>query len=542
MIALDTHMKNLNLNIKYEASDSFVKEFANMVTGNWGTSRGGLRRLIRGLIDNTIPLATANDTPSSEIINVSLGGVQASAVGSFRGNTRTAGQALTLGGQAITARASGAVVNEFNIAASTQVTAQNLVNAINNSPTEAVSDTVYATYKDLSTVQATGTVTFSGQPSANDTVTLNGVTFTAKSSGATGNEYNIGASTALTVQALLNAIRNSSSAGVKGAYYEYAQESTAQATAVLTLTGNPTAAQTFTIGSIVFTARASGATGDEFNITSANPTTTAQAIATAVNNSVNADGIFTAATGLNNGDPATAVLTLSVGDISPDETFTVNSVVFTSKASGATGNQFNIVTGDRAATAVNIATAWNASTTPGATIITATAVGETVEFETDLGGSFGNAIGTTETLTNAAFGGATMSGGTDDIDVTFTVVTPGSAGNSYASTDTLSNASFGGATFSGGSDDVQIDITYITPGTVGNAYTLAESGSNTSVSGATLTGGVDNVTVTVVSKVPGKIGNYYTVTENLGGFTITGSGVLAGGTSSDYYSFWTDEQ
>lgn len=305
-------MKNLNLNIKYEASDSFVKEFANMVTGNWGTSRGGLRRLIRGLIDNTIPLATANDTPSAEIINVSLGGVQASAVGTFTANTLTAGQALTLGGQAITARASGAVVNEFNIGASTQATAQNLVAAINASTTEAVSDTVYATYENLSTVKATGTVTFAGQPTAADTITLNGVVFTARASGAGANEYNIGGTLAATVENLYNAVLASVSAGVKVASYD-------------------------------------------FNAT-------------------------------------------------------------------------------------------------------------------------------------------------------------------------------------------QLEITYATAGTIGNAYTLAESGSNTSVSASTLTGGVDNVTITITSKVPGKIGNYYTVTENLGAFTITGSGVLAGGTSSDYYSFWTDEQ
>lgn len=312
MIALDTHMKNLNLNIKYEASDSFVKEFANMSNGNWGDSRAGLRRLIRGLIDNTIPLATANDTPSTEIINVSMGGVCAQAVGTFTANTLTAGQALTLGGQAITARASGAVDNEFNIGTSTQVTAQNLVNAINNSPTEAVSDTVYATYKDLSTARATGTVTFAGQPTALDTVTFNSVVFTAVAGTPAAGEYQIGGTVAATVENLYNAILASTDTDLRGATYDFS---------------------------------------------------------------------------------ATEIL-----------------------------------------------------------------------------------------------------------------------------------------------------VTFGTAGTIGNAYTLAESGSNTSVSGATLTGGVDNVTVTVVSKVPGKIGNYYTVTENLGGFTITGSGVLAGGTASDYYSFWTDEQ
>jgi hypothetical protein len=217
-------MKNLNLNIKYDASDSFVKDFANMSSGNWGDSRAGLRRLIRGLIDNTIPLATAENTPSSEIINVSLGGVQASLVGTFTGQP-TAAQALTLGGQAITARASGAVVNEFNIGASTQATAQNLVAAINASTTEAVSDTVYATYADLSTVKATGSVIFADLPSADDTITLNGIVFTAKASGATGNEYNIGATVAATVENLYNSVIAATNTALKGAIYAYDADS-----------------------------------------------------------------------------------------------------------------------------------------------------------------------------------------------------------------------------------------------------------------------------------------------------------------------------
>jgi len=348
--------------------------------------------------------------------------------------------------------------------------------------------------------------------------------------------------TAASVANLIAAIQGSSDPEVREtATYTFDNDSTGQATSVLTLTGNPSANQTFTIGTVVFTAKASGATGDQFNIVSANPTTTAQNIAAAVMASVNTSGIFTASAAANGGDPAEATLTLSVGDISADQTFTVNSVVFTAKASGATGNQFDIATGDRAATAVNIAAAWNASTTPGATTITALAVGETVVFTCDLNGSFGNAIGTTETLTNAAFGGATMSGGTDSIAVTFEVILPGTAGNAYASTETLSNSTFANATFTGGTDDVQIDIQYATAGTVGNAYTLAESGSTTSVSGATLSGGVDDVRVTVTAKQPGKIGNYYTVAENLGAFTITGSGTLAGGSATNYYNMGKGE-
>lgn len=535
-------MAVFNLTIIYEQSTDFVKGFADLVNENWGASRGGLRKLTRGFIDETLDIGTGSTATANNAINVQLGGICASSVGTFTGNTLTAGQALTLGGQAITARASNAVVNEFNIGADTQTTAQNLVDAINASTTEAVGDTVYATYLDASTVKATGTVSFSGQPSANDTVTLNGVVFTAKTSGATGNEYNIGATTAASVANLIAAIQGSSDPEVREtATYTFDNDSTGQATSVLTLTGNPSANQTFTIGTVVFTAKASGATGDQFNIVSANPTTTAQNIAAAVMASVNTSGIFTASAAANGGDPAEATLTLSVGDIYGGQTFTVNSVVFTAKASGATGNQFDIATGDRAATAVNIAAAWNASTTPGATTITALAVGETVVFTCDLNGSFGNAIGTTETLTNAAFGGATMSGGTDSIAVTFEVILPGTAGNAYASTETLSNSTFANATFTGGTDDVQIDIQYATAGTVGNAYTLAESGSTTSVSGATLSGGVDDVRVTVTSKIPGKIGNYYTVTENLGGFTITGSGVLTGGSATDYYEMGKEQ-
>jgi phage tail sheath gpL-like len=42
-------------------------------------------------------------------------------------------------------------------------------------------------------VQASGTIAFSNVASANDTILINGVTFTAKASGATGNQWNVGA-------------------------------------------------------------------------------------------------------------------------------------------------------------------------------------------------------------------------------------------------------------------------------------------------------------------------------------------------------------
>lgn len=55
-------------------------------------------------------------------------------------------------------------------------------------------------------VPATGTITFAVQPLANATVTLNGVAITFVSSGATGNQVNIGANLQATLTALVNFI------------------------------------------------------------------------------------------------------------------------------------------------------------------------------------------------------------------------------------------------------------------------------------------------------------------------------------------------
>lgn len=77
---------------------------------------------------------------------------------------------------------------------------------------------------------ATGTITFSGVGAANDTILINGVTFTAVASGATGNQYNIGGTATLTAASLASAINASASALVN-------QHVTAAAvTGVITLT------------------------------------------------------------------------------------------------------------------------------------------------------------------------------------------------------------------------------------------------------------------------------------------------------------------
>jgi phage tail sheath gpL-like len=64
----------------------------------------------------------------------------------------------------------------------------------------------------INAAKASGTITFSGTGAANDTVIVNGVTFTAVASGATGNQWNVGASATLSGDALAAAINASATA------------------------------------------------------------------------------------------------------------------------------------------------------------------------------------------------------------------------------------------------------------------------------------------------------------------------------------------
>ena len=60
--------------------------------------------------------------------------------------------------------------------------------------------------------QAFGDITFTGQPAANDTFTLNGVVFTAVAAAPTGNQFLIGASETLSITALETVIQTASTA------------------------------------------------------------------------------------------------------------------------------------------------------------------------------------------------------------------------------------------------------------------------------------------------------------------------------------------
>lgn len=61
----------------------------------------------------------------------------------------------------------------------------------------------------VNAVKASGTVTFSGVGQATDTILINGVTFTAVASGATGDQWNVGGTATLSGAALAAAINAS---------------------------------------------------------------------------------------------------------------------------------------------------------------------------------------------------------------------------------------------------------------------------------------------------------------------------------------------
>lgn len=87
-------------------------------------------------------------------------------------------------------------------------------------------------------VAATGTLTFSSTASNNDTTVINGITFTAKTSGATGNQYNIGASATASATNLTAAINTSTTTLIAGSLYATSAAGVVTLNAIPGLVGN----------------------------------------------------------------------------------------------------------------------------------------------------------------------------------------------------------------------------------------------------------------------------------------------------------------
>lgn len=105
-------------------------------------------------------------------------------------------------------------------------------------------------------VKSVGSFVFSDQPEADETLVINGVTFTWKASGASGDEINIGASVTLSIDAAVTVLNASVDADVAKATYSNVGGTDLKVTHdAMGVVGD-----TFTIVSNVADAEASGAT------------------------------------------------------------------------------------------------------------------------------------------------------------------------------------------------------------------------------------------------------------------------------------------
>ena len=183
--------------------------------------------------------------------------------------------------------------------------------------------------------KGTGTIVVAtGNMSSGDTVTINSIALTAQTTPTTGVQFKVGATARTTAQNLTNCINaNQIALGVTATYansansggtvtvtalgagttgnYAWSQSGSnvtltpasalsggaagpvsATSTWTFSSTG-PTNGQTCTVANVTFTAETSGATGNQFNISST-PATVASNFAAAINGSVNLQGICTA--------------------------------------------------------------------------------------------------------------------------------------------------------------------------------------------------------------------------------------------------------
>lgn len=142
------------------------------------------------------------------------------------------------------------------------------------------------------------------------------------------------------------------------------------------------------------------------------------------------DYITRVVSGINQGkiyvgvDSVVATGTVTLSSHVATNTVTVNGVVFTAVASGATGNQYNV--GTDAVTAANLAAAINASVTAKVQgYVVATAASNVVTINAIRPGVLGN-LTTIAISANGSVSGATLAGGTDGALTSTT-----SYGNSY---------------------------------------------------------------------------------------------------------------
>lgn len=170
-----------------------------------------------------------------------------------------------------------------------------------------------------------------------------------------------------------------------------------------------------------------------------------------------------------------------------DDKVTIRTHDFVAKASGATGDQFNIGT-TATDTAVNLAYAINHSGTSGITgVLTATSVNDTVTILAVKAGTAPNSYGLTQTGGHITVSAATLLGGT--VDNTTSAVNLAAKINANATCANLVSAT---------SALGVVTVSCVVPGAIGNLIPLTSAAGTITVNGAgTLTGGTGLGTPTI---------------------------------------------
>lgn len=267
-------------------------------------------------------------------------------------------------------------------------------------------------------VEAAGTYTFTGQPSAGETVTIGSVVYTYRAS-LTGGTYEvvIGSTAEGTRDNLLDAINGEGDL----------------ATGVLTASSNPAAGSTVRLGNYTYTFVAALTSPDApFEVLiGATASDSLDNLIAAINSGAGGGTTY----GYNTPPNPDASAAAGTGD----------TIDVTSRYSGIDANQIDTLENSSQLS-------WGATTLTGAT-------GAGVTHSEDI-------------EAHPLVAGAAVS--TDAIDVT--ALTAGAAGNSIATTDTASNASWGAATLTGGADAVAASGTLTASGAIANNDTVTVGG------------------------------------------------------------------
>jgi phage tail sheath gpL-like len=128
-------------------------------------------------------------------------------------------------------KAAASLLNTLNLmAASPKLSLRRLGDFFRGMAVGAYRGTVSAR---IGAVKATATLTFTGAPTADETFVVCGVTFTAKDSGATGDQFNIGANVTATAANVVTAVNASASTDVTGAVIASSSEGVVTFTALV---------------------------------------------------------------------------------------------------------------------------------------------------------------------------------------------------------------------------------------------------------------------------------------------------------------------